>query len=490
MTWNDLIKDLPADERGGTGNPEVTDVTCDSRSVVPGSLYVSIPGFRVHGDSFIRRAIESGACAVLSENNQDGCGVVWAKASPTRKYLGPLTRRVLGVDLSDIMLVGITGTNGKTTTAYLFRKLLSQRQPEDRVWLFGTIHYVTAGSAKAAHNTTPEAAEIFRDIHGAENSPKAIVMEVSSHSLALDRVEGLAYDCALFTNLTQDHLDFHGTMEAYYQAKKILFTSHLKNTGKAVINIDDGWGKRLASELPAGRVVTFGADRAAAVRILSSSCTWDRTEIDIALEDHRYRFGSRLAGSFNVYNMTALCAGAYSLGIGMDAVARCFEEIVTVPGRLEKVPLDAPYSVFVDYAHTPDALDNVLSTAAKLTRGRLVCVFGCGGDRDTTKRPLMAEAVARHADEAIVTSDNPRSEPPQAIIDAICAGIPLDFPHQVVVDRREAIRRAIRIVGPSDCLVIAGKGHEDYQEIKGVRHHFDDREEVVLAFKEIHERAH
>jgi len=487
--WNDLVDAVPVEMRGGAGNPEITDVTSDSRAVRSGSLYVSIPGFKVHGDAFIRQAVDNGARAVLSENSQEGCGVVWAQTGRTRKYLGLLSRRVFGIDLSGIQLVGITGTNGKTTTAYLFRTLLLQRLPQDRVWLFGTIRYLTGGSAVAAHNTTPEAAEIFRDIHAARQPPAAIVMEVSSHSLALDRVEGLIYDCALFTNLTQDHLDFHETMEAYYQAKKMLFTSHLKDTGKAVINIDDDWGKRLASELPQQRVVTFGAALAADVRIVTSSCTWDRTEIDIAVQGKQYHFGSRLAGSFNVYNMAALCAGAHALSIGMDMVARCFDAIETVPGRLEKVRVDAPFSVFVDYAHTPDALDNVLSTAAKLTRGRLICVFGCGGDRDVKKRPLMAEAVARHADEAIVTSDNPRSETPEAIIEGILVGMPLDFPHQIVVDRREAIRKAMRIVRPTDCLVIAGKGHEDYQEVKGVRHHFDDKEEAILAFKEMNNHA-
>jgi UDP-N-acetylmuramoyl-L-alanyl-D-glutamate--2,6-diaminopimelate ligase len=491
MMWNDLLKQIPFESRGGAGNPAVIDVTGDSRACVPGSLYVSIPGFKVHGDTFIRQAIDKGACAVLSENNQnaDACGVVWAKTVPTRKYLGLASRLVYGIDLSGIVCVGITGTNGKTTTAHLFRTLLSQNHAAGDVWMFGTIRYYTDGASEAAHNTTPEAAEIFRDIHSAQRAPEAIVMEVSSHSLSLDRVTGFSYDCAVFTNLTQDHLDFHKTMEAYYQTKKSLFTGHLKDQGKAVINIDDAYGKRLAAELPEDRVVTFGKATGADVCIVNSQCSWSGTEIDITVKGTAFHFASKLAGSFNVYNMTALCAGAHALGLGMDLVQNCFEKIDTVPGRLEKVTLDAPYSVFVDYAHTPDALENVLSTASKLTRGRLVCVFGCGGDRDKSKRPLMAQAVARHADEAIVTSDNPRSEKPEAIVDDILAGVPLDFPHQICIDRREAIRKALRLARPSDCIIIAGKGHEDYQEINGVRHHFDDREEVILAFKELHSHA-
>jgi UDP-N-acetylmuramoyl-L-alanyl-D-glutamate--2,6-diaminopimelate ligase len=491
MTWNELVIHLPVESRGGSGNPDVTDVTADSRSVTPGSLYVSIPGFAVHGDTFIRQAVERGACAVLSENSRDAdaCGVVWAKTAQVRKCLGIASRRVYDIDLSKITMVGITGTNGKTTTTHLFRTLLSQRHSADDVWMYGTIRYFADGKTIAAHNTTPEAAEIFRAIHEARRTPSAIVMEVSSHSLALDRVEGLVYDCAVFTNLTQDHLDFHKTMEAYYQAKKALFTSHLKDCGSAVINIDDDYGRRLASELPSDRVVTFGKTQGAVVRIVKTACSWDSTIIDVEVAGTPCTFVSRLAGCFNAYNMAALCAGAYALGIDMNAVNTCLASIDTVPGRMEKVTLDAPYSVFVDYAHTPDALENVLSTTAKLTRGRLICVFGCGGDRDRKKRPLMAEAVARHCDEAIVTSDNPRSEHPEAIIDEICAGMPLDFPYQVVVDRKDAIREALVRARPQDCVVVAGKGHEEYQEIKGVRHHFDDREEVARAFGEINAHA-
>jgi len=481
MMWNDLLVQMPIESRGGDGNPVLTDVTCDSRAVTPGSLYVSIPGFAVNGDAFIGQAIANGACAVLSENDQAGCGVAWATTAQARKCLGRASRLVYNINLSRITCVGITGTNGKTTTAHLFKTLLSQKHAADDVWMFGTIRYCANGKSTPAHNTTPEAAEIFRAIHEAHRKPCAIVMEVSSHSLALDRVAGMAYDCALFTNLTQDHLDFHKTMEEYFKAKKALFTSYLKDRGKAVINIDDEYGKRLASELPRGRMVTFGKAAAADVRIVKTLCEWDSTTINVAVAGAPYAFTSKLAGCFNAYNMAALCAGAYALGMDMDAVSGAFAAIDIVPGRMEKVALDAPYSVFVDYAHTPDALENVLSTAAKLTRGRLICVFGCGGDRDRKKRPLMAEAVARHADEAIVTSDNPRSESPESIIDEICAGMPLDFPYRRIADRKEAIREALSAARSGDCVIVAGKGHEDYQEIKGVRHHFDDKEEIALA---------
>jgi UDP-N-acetylmuramoyl-L-alanyl-D-glutamate--2,6-diaminopimelate ligase len=483
MMWNDLTAILAVRAKGGAGNPAITDVTCDSRMVGPGSLYVSIPGFKVNGDTFIKAALDKGACAVISENPQPDCPVAWAQIDNTRRNLGIISRQVLGIDLDDIEMVGITGTNGKTTTAHLFRTLFLQTLPEAGVWMFGTIKYYAGGKSEAAHNTTPEAAEIFRDMRSA-GKPAAIVMEVSSHSLSLDRVSGLAFNCGIFTNLTQDHLDFHSSMEDYYQAKKLLFTQYLKPGASAVVNIDDPYGKRLAMELAGKPVVTFGHAPEARVRIIGSQCDWDKTHIDLTMDGRVESFTCALAGFFNVYNMTSLVAGAVALGISMDTVRTCFAAVTTVPGRMDRVPLAAPYSVFVDYAHTPDALVNVLSTVKKLTRGRLICVFGCGGDRDRKKRPLMGQAVAENADEAVVTSDNPRSEDPHMILRDVLAGMPLDFPHVSIVDRREAIRKALSIARAGDCVVVAGKGHEDYQEIKGVRHHFDDREEVQKAFSE------
>jgi UDP-N-acetylmuramoyl-L-alanyl-D-glutamate--2,6-diaminopimelate ligase len=489
MTWNDLTEQLSVLRCGG-GNPDVADVTCDSRTAGPGSVYVSIPGFKVHGDTFVKSAVDKGAVAVLSENPQPACPVAWAQVANARRALGIASRAVYGIDMLNLKSVGITGTNGKTTTAHLVRALLSLVFGEAAVWMFGTIRYYAAGKSEAAHNTTPEAAEIFRDIAKSEKKPAAVVMEVSSHSLALDRVAGLLYDCALFTNLTQDHLDFHASMEEYYQVKKMLFTDYLKPGGTAVINTDDPYGQRLAKELAGKNVVAFGRNESAGVRIVDWQCGWGATTVTLIMGGSRETFTSKLAGFFNVYNMAALAAAAVALGIATDTVRRCFEAIDTVPGRMDRVPLDAPFSVFVDYAHTPDALVNVLSTAKKLTTGRLICVFGCGGDRDRTKRPLMGKAVAENADEAVVTSDNPRSEDPHAIVRDILKGMPLDFPHVAIVDRKEAIRSALLMARPGDCVVVAGKGHEDYQEVKGVRHHFDDREEVIKAFSEIQAYAH
>ena len=489
MHWNELIEQLPIQDQGraiggGEGNPDIVDVTCDSRTVTPGTLFVSIPGLKKHGDAFIADAVAKGAGAVLSENAQPSCGVPWAKVDNTRRILGIVSKAVWAVDASRILFVGITGTNGKTTTAYLFQNLLGHVFGKSSVWMFGTILYATGDESVPAQRTTPESADIFRSIGKAQHKPKAIVMEVSSHALALDRIAGLSFDLAIWTNLTQDHLDFHPSMADYYGAKKRLFTEHLGKRGRAIINIDDGWGKRLSSELGDVQQTTYGASDDAQVRIVNAKSTGQATEITLGIGGDTTHLSTKLAGYFNVYNMTALVAGARALSIDMNMIRRSFETMGMVPGRMERVELEADFSVFVDYAHTPDALDNMLASARALTRGRLLCVFGCGGDRDKTKRPLMARAVARHCDEAIITSDNPRCEKPEAIIDDILKGIPLDFPHVGIVDRKEAIRKALAAARAGDCLVVAGKGHEDYQEIGNVRRHFDDRETIMELFAE------
>ncbi|MFP4463128.1 MAG: Mur ligase family protein, partial [Guyparkeria sp.] len=286
-----------------------------------------------------------------------------------------------------------------------------------------------------------------------EQAPEGLVMEVSSHALALDRVAGLKFDCAVWTNLTQDHLDFHGSMEEYYEAKKTLFTSYLKDGGVAAVNIDDAWGARLVGECPALKTITFGQSDNATLRIVNSDCSWDGTVIDFENEGTGSRLSSRLCGFFNVYNIAAMYAVALARGADMHVVQRALDSRPTIPGRMERVDLPTDYAVVVDYAHTPDALDKVLETARALTPERLICVFGCGGDRDRTKRPLMAEAVARHCDEAVVTSDNPRSEEPAAIIEDIRGGIPLDFSYRVEQDRRTAIGLAMRTARAGDCIV-------------------------------------
>jgi UDP-N-acetylmuramoyl-L-alanyl-D-glutamate--2,6-diaminopimelate ligase len=488
MQWNDILTHLSVVASGGVGNPDIHDAHCDSRTIVPGSLYVSIPGFKTHGDAFIADAITKGASAILSENPQPSSSVPWAQTNDLRKTLGLISRAIHRIDVARTMFVGITGTNGKTTTAFLVKRLLSLLFGEQAVWMFGTIKYSTGDVEAAAQRTTPESSDIFRSMGRIGKQPKAIVMEVSSHALALDRVAGLSFDCVIWTNLTQDHLDFHKSFDDYYQAKKRLFTDYAKDSCAAVINIDDGWGRTLAGELGGRSIVTYGESEDAMVRMTRWESSAAATTIECRIGDATECFSSKLAGRFNASNMLALVAAAVALSIDMREVRRCFETIETIPGRMERVDVGADFSIFIDYAHTPDALEKVCATARDLTQKRLICVFGCGGDRDAAKRPLMASAVARYCDEAIVTSDNPRGEKPEAIIRDIVRGLPLDFPQTIITDRKEAIRKAITEAQKGDCIIVAGKGHEDYQEIRGVRHHFNDREVILEAYSEARKR--
>jgi UDP-N-acetylmuramoyl-L-alanyl-D-glutamate--2,6-diaminopimelate ligase len=492
MLFDQLLKQvgLRTIAAGGRGNPDITNISCDSRTVKKGDLFVAIPGTKIQGDAFIADAAGRGAVAVVSEKRHDDCAVPWVQVEKARCALGLLGKTLWQVDLEAMQLVGITGTNGKTTTAHLYKKLFEQRFGAERVWMFGTIDYQLGTSTRAASHTTPESLDMFRLIGGVELRPQALVMEVSSHSLALDRIGGLVFDVAVFTNLTQDHLDFHQTMENYYQAKKRLFADFLKKDGCAALNIDDPSGARLLQEIGGKKSITFGKSAGADVRIVNSECSWDGTKIELDVQGKRLRFRSALRGFFNVYNMAGLCAGAVALSFDEERIAKAFASVTTVQGRMDRVMLDAPFSVIVDYAHSPDALVNILQTARPLTKGKLICVFGCGGDRDRTKRPLMGKAVADFSDEAIVTSDNPRSERPEAIIEDILGGIPLDFPHRVVVDRRQAIRKALESAHSGDCVVIAGKGHETYQEIQTVRYPFSDREVAIEMYETITKKRH
>jgi UDP-N-acetylmuramoyl-L-alanyl-D-glutamate--2,6-diaminopimelate ligase len=476
---------LPIAGRGGNGNPEIMGIACDSRLVKKGDLFVAIPGTKLAGDAFVADALARGAAAVVSEQEPVGLMVPWIQTVNARFALGALATAFWGIDINALYLVAITGTNGKTTTAHLFKKLLAGRYGERAVWMFGTIEYHLGNEVHPATHTTPETHTIARLIGTTPEKPSAVAMEVSSHSLALDRVGGLLFDLALLTNLTQDHLDFHKSMENYYQAKKRLFTDYVKKNGWCVINIDDPWGRRLCGELAGKPVMTFGKAADAAIRIVQSSCSWDGTVVEIEAQGKRMTVSSALRGDFNVYNMTGVIAGALALSFDVASIAAAFAAAATVPGRMDRVPLDAPCAVIVDYAHTPDALVNVLRTSRPLTKGKLICVFGCGGDRDRTKRPLMGSAVAANSDEAVVTSDNPRSEQPMAIIEEILDGMPLDFPRRVISDRRQAIKKALEIAGQGDCIVIAGKGHETCQEIKGVRYPFNDRDVVAETWAEI-----
>ncbi|MBD3420986.1 MAG: UDP-N-acetylmuramoyl-L-alanyl-D-glutamate--2,6-diaminopimelate ligase [Chitinivibrionales bacterium] len=485
MKWRELLESVSVQASGGEGNPDIRDIVYNSRQAGPGTVFVAIPGTVAHGDRYIPDAVGRGAAAIVSQNPQPHLQAPWVQVARPRNILGELALTLWKLKLYEIKTVGITGTNGKTTCAHLFQQLFETRNGSDRAWLFGTISYHLGKQHKDAHRTTPESSDVFRLLGTTDVRPRSLVMEVSSHALDLNRIAGLTYDCAVFTNLTQDHLDYHKSMHEYYQAKKRLFTDYLRRKGAAIVNIDDTWGRRLATELSKGRIITYGKAHNADVRILNWRCRAHGLDMHLIYEGEIVELTSHLVGAFNVYNIAAFFAGARALGFDAAKVQAVLDSFDQIAGRMERVPLQADFDVIIDYAHTPDALHNVLATAQEFVAGRLFCLFGCGGDRDKAKRPLMAKAVVYNCDEAVITSDNPRGEKPQSIIDEILEGIPLDFAHRVIVDRRNAIAEILSMARPGDCIIIAGKGHETYQEINGQRHHFSDREEVIEAFTDL-----
>ncbi len=476
MNFNTLVKKsgITVLSRGGEDDPFVKDIVYDSRKSSPKTVYTSIPGTKINGDSFIRDAIDRGTVAIISETPHPELSIPWVQTKGIRACLGILGRTLWNIDDKAFVSAGVTGTNGKTTVAHLLDALFSSVYGASRVWMLGTIKFRMGEQNCDASHTTPEAVDIFRYIATAAEPPSALVMEVSSHSLELDRIGGLSFDIGVFTNLTQDHLDFHKNMESYYQAKRKLFFQYLRPEGLASINIDDKYGRRLAEELGRKKCLTYGKAEDADIRITDWNCSREGCRIETLIRGNRATFRSGLQGFFNIYNMAALICAATAGDFKSEQIQEAFDRVPSVKGRMEPVNSSLPFSVIVDYAHTPDALENVLKTARQMTCGRVLCVFGCGGDRDKTKRPLMGAAVAANCDEAWVTSDNPRSEKPGQIINEITEGIPLDFPFHIQPDRRSAIREAIYSCREGDCLIIAGKGHESYQEINGVRYPFDD----------------
>lgn len=462
-------------------NPEITDIVYDSRQVKPGALFVAVEGYAVNGNDFIPTAIENGAVAIISTLENSEQDIAWVQVADARVAMAEAGFGLWGVDFNEIFSVAVTGTNGKTTIATIMKKINESLYGRIFSWQIGTIGNWYGDKFEEAARTTPEAVDLLKEIGNADFYPKSLTMEVSSHALVLERVKGFLFDVAIFTNLTQDHLDFHKSMDDYYDAKKLLFSKHVKENGVAVINVDDTYGKKLADELQ-GDVVTYGRASDADFKIVSSSSDWRGSFMRVSWRGEKLVFKSPLVGHFNIMNLAAVAAAALSKGISQETIQGVFEKLTPVPGRMDKVDIDAEYAVVVDYAHTPDALKNVLYTAKKITEGRVIAVFGAGGDRDRTKRAPMAEAVALNADYAFITSDNPRTEDPLQILNDVEEGMPLDFPYEVIADRANAIIEAMRFAQKGDAIIIAGKGHEDYQEIMGVKHHFDDREEVKKAY--------
>ncbi len=491
MKLRDLVVGTDVAEVAGDERAEISGLAYDSRRVQPGDLFFCVRGQRSDGHDFALPAVRAGAAALVVERILD-VDATQVRVRDARAAMAPFAVRFWGDPTARLRVAGITGTNGKTTTAFLVRHALEAQGIS--TGLLGTVKRVVGGSEEEVERTTPEAIDLQATFHRMlEAGDRACAMEVSSHALALDRTRGIRFAVAVFTNLTQDHLDFHGNMEEYYAAKRELFlpTSRPgaprgaeRPASAAVVNVDDAYGARLAAELrDAGqpRPRTFSASGAQAA---------DYRALDVAFDSSGSRFRcvgpegevvvrTPLPGHFNVENALAALAACEALGVPTRATAAALADAGRVPGRFEPVEAGQPFAVLVDYAHTPDSLENVLRAARRLTAGRLISVFGCGGDRDRRKRPLMGEIAARLSDACVVTSDNPRSEDPQSIIDEIVAGIPGGGDDRIAVepDRRAAIALALARAAPGDTVVIAGKGHEQGQELAGGRKiPFDDRE--------------
>jgi UDP-N-acetylmuramoyl-L-alanyl-D-glutamate--2,6-diaminopimelate ligase len=465
------LADLAASVHGGRliGDPgaRIRDVTYRSAAVRPGSLFFCVPGERADGHQFAPSAVEAGAVALVVERRL-GLPTAQLVVPSVRLAMGPVSASFFGHPAERLTVIGVTGTNGKTTTTYLLESIF--RAAGIRAGVIGTTGVRIDGSATAFDRTTPEAPDLQRLMSRmVAAGVGAVAMEVSSHGLDQSRVEGTRYACAIFTNLSQDHLDYHGSMDRYFKAKSLLFTSRL--SAKAVVNADSAAGRRLADEavIP---TVTFGLSSASDV--IARDVEVSGSGLSFTVDSLKLR--SRLRGKFNVYNCLGAVVAAREVQIEDGAIADGIASLGGVPGRMEPVEGGQPFSVLVDYAHTPDSLDSVLRTARELTPGRLIVVFGCGGDRDQGKRPLMGKIATRLADVTVLTSDNPRSEDPNAIIAEIELGArDGEGAYLVEPDRRLAIGAGIREADPGDVVVIAGKGHETSQEFRDRTVPFDDR---------------
>ncbi len=484
-TINDLANALSAKT---TGDPTrtATDVTHDSRQVREGTLFVAIKGSTVDGHRFIDDVSRRGTAGIISEQTcpEDYSGT-WIQVANARKALAVAASVVNGEPSRDLSLVGITGTNGKTTTTYLCFALAETAGQFPA--MLTTVEYRIGEMRQEAVRTTPEASDTNRFLRQAvEAGSKMAVMEASSQAIDLHRCDGLHFQVAVFTNLTQDHLDYHGTMEGYFEAKKKLFDGSLGDIPKAsVINIDDEWGRKLSDGLLASgqRVITTGQDSNADITGTNVEVSLIRgTSFELTSPLGSVRITSPLVGKPHVYNMLSAAGVAIELGYDLGVIKAAFEKCVGAPGRFERVPHEGDFAVIVDYAHTDDALRNTLRTAKELTTGRIITVFGCGGDRDRSKRRPMGEAAGELSDIVVITSDNPRNEDPLKIIASIEEGVrSRTETYEVISDRRDAIGRAIALAESGDVVIIAGKGHENYQIVGGDKFHFDDREVAADA---------
>ena len=486
MLLNDALKSIPGVLRLGDEAVEIRGIAYNSRSVTPGDLFVAIKGGKSDGARFVPQALAKGAAVVAAEHRIEPAPGTAALVVPdARRFLAEISRAFYRDPSRELQLAAITGTNGKTTTSYLVDSVF--RHAGLRSCLSGTLGTKIGERTFHSEHTTPESPDLMRFFRRAlDEGCTHGVLEVSSHSLALQRVYGARFKTAVYTNLTRDHLDFHQDMESYYQSKKLLFSATNGNEVEtAVINIDDPYGRRLAGE-SACAVLSYGFDEKADIRVVRHHSRVDGTDVALMTPEGEIEFNLRLIGRPNIYNVMAATGAALSLGLGLDEIRRGVEALDGVPGRVERVNAGQDFAVIVDYAHSPDSLENLLNTVSQLPHGALITVFGCGGDRDRTKRPIMGEIAARMSSFVLATSDNPRSENPLKILGEIGAGVRKGpAPFRIVPERREAIKSALSMGRKGDVVLIAGKGHEDYQILGDCTIPFDDRKVAAELIREL-----
>jgi UDP-N-acetylmuramoyl-L-alanyl-D-glutamate--2,6-diaminopimelate ligase len=496
MTISELLEGLNIKGTDGPLNTVIKGVAYNSRLVEKDFLFVAVKGFRVDGHDYIKDALSRGAAAIVMENaravedvkqHADLNRISFVEVSDSRKALALIASAFYEHPSKNLSLVGITGTNGKTTTSFITKSIIEAGG--SRAGLIGTISCITGERNEVSVNTTPESLDLQRYLKEmVTNKMEYAVLEVSSHALSLDRVRGCSYKAAAFTNFTQDHLDFHNTMDEYFSAKTRIFNS-LEEDGKAVLNMDDPMIGQLAGEIK-NDIVTFGVDNDAMIRAEnitdSQSLPAGQTaglSFDVRMPEGGFRVDSKLMGRFNVYNILASIGIAYALGIDEDTIKKGVMAAEPVAGRFENLNEGQNFLCIVDFAHTEDALRKVIEEARLMTKGRVITVVGCGGDRDRSKRPLMGFAASELSDLVFITSDNPRTEDPMEIIEDMVKGIKKDN-YIIRADRETAIREAVLIAQEGDAVIAAGKGHENYQDMKGEKHHFSDKEILSRAIRE------
>ena len=492
-TLKDIISTLDVQQVEGNQNVSIQDITADSRAVKLNSLFIALDGATVDGHNYIDKAVAAGAVAVIVSKPvtvpDDVCVIT---VSDTRQAMMVCVPYFFDYPANRMRMVGVTGTNGKTTTTHMIRHILKAQG--HKVGVIGTVHIMIGDTSYPIHNTTPDVVDLQHILHQmVQENVEYCVMEVSSHALALGRVSGVEFDTAVFTNLTQDHLDFHKTFENYLAAKCKLFEqvsapNQVKDNKGAVINIDDSYGHRVMEKTTAP-TITYSTLGKGTLNASDVHMSTKNSQYTVNYKGESYPVSMNTTGLFNVYNTLAAIGACLQEGISMEAIDTALKTFSSVPGRFELIEEGQDFAVVVDYAHTPDGLQNILETAKAIKENRIIIVFGCGGDRDATKRPIMGRIAAEYGDKIYVTSDNPRTEDPVQIVKDVEVGVKEALrdgtSYEVIVDRREAINHAIHDAKAGDIVIIAGKGHENYQILKNETIHFDDREEARKALKEI-----